>query len=99
MPVSFSVARSSLVGVLFELRCRFVADFGFLLSAVGSSIGSIAAIKEMLALCAAKNIAPMIELFPLKDVNQAIETVRKNTIRFRAVLTVDEARDFAGARL
>ncbi|KAI9032441.1 chaperonin 10-like protein [Hyaloraphidium curvatum] len=64
---------------------------------VGSAIGPVKVVQEMLELCAAKQIVPWVELFPLRDCNKAIEVVRNNTIRFRAVLTVDEARDFAEA--
>lgn len=76
---------------------------GFLLGGekqiVGSSIGSVAVIKDMLKLCAEKNVVPLIQEFPLSKCNEAIKTVRDNTIRFRAVLTVDEQRDWSAAKL
>ncbi|KAI9014329.1 chaperonin 10-like protein [Hyaloraphidium curvatum] len=61
---------------------------------VGSAIGPVTVIEEMLAFTAEKNIQPWIEEFPLSKCNEAIDKVRKLDIRFRAVLTVDEERDW-----
>jgi uncharacterized zinc-type alcohol dehydrogenase-like protein len=42
----------------------------------------------MLENAARFGVRPTIEKFPLAEVNAAIEKVRKNTIRYRAVLVV-----------
>ncbi len=43
--------------------------------------------KEMLKIAANKGIKPIIEKFSFKDVNKAIDKVKSNKIRYRAVLT------------
>ena len=52
----------------------------------GSAVGANAEICEMLAFSAAHDIKPMIELFAMNDVNLALDRVRRNDIRYRAVL-------------
>lgn len=54
----------------------------------GSVIGGRAMIAEMLEFAARNNIVAKTEVFPLNDVNRAIEKVRNNTIRYRAVLKI-----------
>jgi len=58
-------------------------------SIVGSLIASPTKINDMLALAAKEKIRPIIELFKMSKVNDAIEKVRKGTIRYRAVLEAD----------
>lgn len=55
-------------------------------SVVGSSTGSPARIAEMLDVAARHRIAARTEPFPMADVNQAITRLRRDHIRFRAVL-------------
>ena len=55
---------------------------------MGSPIGSPAEIREMLALCAQYGIAPLVETFPFERANDAIQRVRDNKVRYRAVLTM-----------
>ncbi len=55
---------------------------------MGSPIGSPAEIREMLALCAQYGIAPLVETFPSERANDAIQRVRDNKVRYRAVLTL-----------
>lgn len=52
----------------------------------GSSIGSPQMIREMLDVAGRHNIQAMIESFPMTKANAAIAKVRKNHIRYRAVL-------------
>jgi uncharacterized zinc-type alcohol dehydrogenase-like protein len=54
----------------------------------GSDIGGRAQIREMLRFCARHHVAPLIETFPMDEanVNTAIERLRENKIRYRAVL-------------
>lgn len=54
----------------------------------GSVIGGRAIISEMLDFAARNNIVAKTEVFPLNEVNKAIDKVRNNTIRYRAVLEI-----------
>lgn len=58
-------------------------------SVVGSLIGDRHTIAEMLEVAARKHVFPKIEEFPLSDVNRALEKVRKNQVRYRAVLAME----------
>jgi len=57
------------------------------LAVAGSSIGSPRDLREMLDVAARHNIKAITERFPLKDANTAITRVKKNQVRYRAVLT------------
>ncbi len=54
-----------------------------------SNIGSRPDITKMLHFAANHNIRAEIELFPMHQVNEAIDKVRSGQIRYRAVLTSD----------
>ena len=56
---------------------------------MGSPIGNPAEIKEMLAFCAQSQVVPLIETFPFERANDALQRVRDNKVRYRAVLTMD----------
>ena len=53
----------------------------------GSPVGSPKNIKKMLNFCVEHNIKPIVEHFKFSDINKAIEKVRGNEVRFRAVLS------------
>ena len=53
---------------------------------MSSPIGGRAMMREMLETAAQFGVRPTIEKFPFGAVNRAIEKVRNNTIRYRAVL-------------
>lgn len=53
---------------------------------MASPIGSRARIMDMLRVADQFGVAPIVETFPLAEVNTAIQKVRDNTIRYRAVL-------------
>ncbi len=55
---------------------------------MGSEIGSPAMIMEMLKIVDKFGIQPMIETFPLQKANEALQKVRDNKVRYRAVLTM-----------
>jgi uncharacterized zinc-type alcohol dehydrogenase-like protein len=55
----------------------------------GSAVGSNGEIAEMLQFAAAHKIAPRIERFALKNVNDALTRLRENQVRYRAVLVLD----------
>jgi len=59
-------------------------------SVVGSVIGSISNLHLMLEFATRHNILPEIEVFPMDKVNEAMEKVKDNKVRFRAVLKVSE---------
>ncbi len=52
----------------------------------GGRTGSPAEIAEMLQVAARHRIAPVIEQFPMREANAAVERVRKGQARYRAVL-------------
>ena len=64
---------------LLALRRRIMA----------SPIGGRAILMDMLDVAAQYGIKPVIETFPLEDVNEAIDRVRSNKVRYRAILTMD----------
>ncbi len=49
-------------------------------------IGTRAAIAELLELAARHRIAPIIEVAPMADVQKSIDRLRRNEVRYRAVL-------------
>lgn len=53
---------------------------------MASPIGGRAIICEMLELAAREGIKPRVEVFPMAAVNDALQRVRHNQVRFRAVL-------------
>lgn len=57
-------------------------------SIAGSDIGGRATIREMLRFCARHAIAPRVETMPMDEtgVNAAVERLRENRVRYRAVL-------------
>ncbi len=55
---------------------------------MSSPIGGRAMIMEMLSVAEEFGIEPVVEVFPIEKTNEAIEKVRDNEVRYRAVLTV-----------
>lgn len=53
---------------------------------LSSPIGGSVDMREMLAFADAKGVAPITETFALADANQALDRVRANSVRYRAVL-------------
>lgn len=53
----------------------------------GSDIGSRADIRDMLDFAAKHEIGAQIETAPMSDVNDAVQRVRENRVRYRMVLT------------
>ena len=58
-------------------------------SVTGSPTGSPAALRQLLQFAARKNIAPQIELFPMSEINAAIERLHSGQARYRIVLKAD----------
>lgn len=57
----------------------------------GSPSGSPLAIARMLEFCARHGIEPMVETFPMSQVNEAMERLRAGRMRYRGVLKNDFA--------
>ncbi|GAB9474405.1 hypothetical protein Gpo141_00011530 [Globisporangium polare] len=53
---------------------------------IGSGIGSIVDVKDMLALAAEKNVRPIIQKLPMAQANEGLQMVRDGTVRYRVVL-------------
>lgn len=58
-------------------------------SVTGSPTGSPAALRQLLQFAARKNIAPDIEIFPMSQINEAIEHLHSGKVRYRIVLKAD----------
>jgi uncharacterized zinc-type alcohol dehydrogenase-like protein len=58
-------------------------------SMTGSFIGSRAGMKEMLSFAQVHGITPEIERMPMSKVNEAIQRLRANKVRYRVVLEND----------
>ncbi|CAB1220589.1 NADPH-dependent aldehyde reductase Ahr [Acinetobacter bouvetii] len=58
-------------------------------SVTGSPTGSPAALRQLLKFAARKNIAPQIEVFPMSQLNEAIEHLHSGQARYRIVLKAD----------
>ncbi len=56
---------------------------------MGSSIGSRAEMRDMLTLAAEYGILPLVETFPFSRANDAVDRLRTNAVRYRAVLVRD----------
>ena len=56
---------------------------------LNGNIGSNAELAAMLDFSAEHKIAPLVECFPMKDANAAIARLRKNQLRYRAVVVND----------
>ncbi|TDH66388.1 uncharacterized protein CCR75_009297 [Bremia lactucae] len=87
--LSFVAVRGSCIMVgLPNDEIKFYA-FGVVakgLKFVGSSIGSIQNIKDMLQLASEKNVRPVIQKMPMSKVNDGVKLVRDGTVRYRVVL-------------
>ncbi len=58
-------------------------------SVTGSPTGSPAALRQLLKFAARKNIAPQIEVFPMSQLNEAMEHLHSGNARYRIVLKAD----------
>lgn len=52
----------------------------------GSNIGGSRDMNAMLAFCAKHDVKTQVEIFPMQEINSAIEKVKSNQVRYRAVL-------------
>jgi len=56
------------------------------LTVTGSLIGSVDECQKMLEFCAEKNVAPIVEILPVSEVNTALNRLSKNDVHYRFVL-------------
>lgn len=62
-------------------------------SFAGSSIGGIAETQEMLDFCAARNIAPDVEMIRMQDINEAYERLLQSDVKYRFVIDMTSLKD------
>ena len=72
--------------VLAPIETSVFSLMGGRKSISGSPVGSPVNIKKMLNFCSKHKISPLVEHFNFDQINDAITKVRKNKVRFRAVL-------------
>ena len=63
------------------------------MSVTGSPTGTPLAMRQLLEFCHRHDIKPLIEEFPISQVNHAIQRLREGTLRYRAVLNMQELHD------
>ena len=77
----------SFVGAhLEELQFKPIDLISKNLIITGNAVGNRINLRELINLAYKKNIKAIIEEFSFKDINKAIEKVRKGTVKFRAVI-------------
>ena len=84
-PQSTLVMLTTSVGDLLPIPTPLM--MGLQMRIVASFFGSRQDVRELLDLAVAHEIRPLAESYPLTDVNIAHDRLRKNRVRFRAVLT------------
>lgn len=57
-------------------------------SIVGSVVGSVSEMNDMMKFCADKDVAPYIEMTDFQHLNEALQRLEKNDVRFRFVIDV-----------
>lgn len=79
-----------MVGVTLEpMKISAGALIGLNKSVSGSATGSPATLRQLLNFAARQKIAPQIEVFPMSQINQAIEHLHSGQARYRIVLQAD----------
>jgi D-arabinose 1-dehydrogenase-like Zn-dependent alcohol dehydrogenase len=53
---------------------------------MGSFLGSRGQLQDLLRLAVLHNIRPLVERYPLEQVNEVHQRLRENKVQFRAVL-------------
>jgi uncharacterized zinc-type alcohol dehydrogenase-like protein len=64
-------------------------------SLVGSLIGGIQAIQELLDFCAEHQVLPSCEMIDIKDINTAFDRLQRNDVKYRFVIDMTTLRDVA----
>lgn len=79
------------VGAPPEMKFNPVILFMGMKSIAGSVTGGMKELQEMIDFCAEKGIAPMIELISMQYINEALERLEHNDVRFRFVINIEES--------
>jgi uncharacterized zinc-type alcohol dehydrogenase-like protein len=58
----------------------------------GSLIGGIAETQEVLDFCAKHKIVPYVEMISIENINEALEKVKKEEVRFRYVIDMQSLK-------
>lgn len=61
-------------------------------SIIGTFIGSMEEVQEMLEFCKEKGLTSMIEMVEMDYVNQAMERLERNDVRYRFVVDVASSK-------
>ena len=95
-------------GIFVQVGMPAVADCDFKVNVwalvtkeidfVGSNVGPRWCIKEMLPLCAEKNVYPMVEEFSFDDFDKAFEKLEKGKPKFRCVVNVKDYAEKHGLK-
>ena len=80
------MAAPLLRGVRVRNTARPVPLIAGMRSISGNPTGSPHALKEMMDVAARHGVKAQIEAFPMAKANEAIEKVKKDKVRYRAVL-------------
>ena len=67
----------------YELVCKEI-------TLCGSLVGTRSVIKEMISICAEKNIYPMVETFSFEDFPKAFNRLENERPKFRCVVNVGD---------
>ena len=87
-PVAWLLATMALVGATLEpMDIGVFGLIGRQRSVSGSPVGSPAVIAGMLEFAARHDIRPVIETYPMEQVNEALERLASGQARYRIVLT------------
>ncbi len=87
--LSFLAAGGTMIMVGAPNDKMVISPFALLfggVSLVGSLIGGMNDVKEMLTLAAEKNVRPVIQKMSMKDANKGIKMVDEGKVRYRVVL-------------
>lgn len=79
------------VGASSEMKFTPALLFMGKKSIAGSVIGGTKELQEMIGFCGEKGIAPMIELIPMQYINEALERLHGNDVRYRFVINIEES--------
>ena len=78
------------VGVPLEpMPIPAISLIGGAKAVTGSSTGSPAALRQLMKFAARKNIRPQVEVYPMSQINEAIERLHSGKARYRIVLKAD----------
>ena len=81
--------RLHIVGAIPEIRASWFPVLGGDKTISGSPLGSPATIREMLEFSARHDIAPMVERFPMSQLNEAMHKLKNGSPRYRLILEND----------